>query len=929
MVSFVAAFCKKLLTDFSPEELYKVDIVVPSQRIALHIKKELANTLLQPVFLPNIKTINVFIGEFYKQKPIDSLSALFELYQSYCKVFKNPDSFDTFLSWGNQILSDFNDIDKYLLDEKNVFGNLKSIKEIESWSFNSEELSETQKKFLLFWEQLGELYTVYNQDLSEKGLCTVSKMYKEIANEPYRYFKDFKQSKVYFLAFNALSKSEEQLFKYFTKSGMGECVWDVDAYYLNNIQQEAGLFIRKYKEWSTISEEVLSTNLLKSEKNIELLAAKSNLDQVNYISKIISENQAFNQRNSAVVFADESLLRPFLNVIPENIERMNVAMGYPLSQSYSFTLLDVLFKTLKSITRYRNKKHLYYKDFELLFKNEMVQTFLKYKKCDLTNLVRKVQQYNYTYIPQAFIEEHLGETTQLFNFVFYNEKQTIAETLTSIIELFQEIRQSYLALNTDVIEREALYKLLLDLDKVKEYLAEFPYLETVEGLRIITSSILRAETISFFGEPLQGLQVLGLLETRGLDFENVVLVSCNEDILPKSSFSDSLMPNDLRVYFGLPTKIEKDAIFAYYFYRLIQRAKNVYLLYNNGLSEKLSSNEKSRYLLQLAKELPEVNSSIKITEKSFDFERNALLNNDSIIIKDAAYFERVDAYLKSGISVSAINKYVECPKDFYVKYLLRISEEKEIEETIELSTYGTIIHEVLEELYRMYSPLITQDSIVQMLKEHSEVLEKVFLKYFPGENYKEGKNYLQYRLAAHTVQSFLKKEKESIEANGAIKIIGLEENYSFSLKVMTKQGEKEVVLKGNFDRIDQLSDAVRIIDYKTGNVAKADLKLNLEELDKKPKALQLLFYQYLYYKDISKVNPNTQIGDKVTCGMYSLKKLNQGLVELEWEKNDLETLNQNCFDALESYLINWIEELYDTESIIIHNPKAKYCEFCS
>lgn len=928
MTTFVSSFCQKLLHDFSPEELHLVDVVVPSQRIALHLKKELANTLHQPVFLPNIKTINVFIAAFYKQKPIDKISALFELYQSYCNVFKNPDSFDVFLNWGNQILADFNDIDKYLLDEKNVFGNLKSIKEIESWSFNSEELSETQKKFLLFWEQLGELYLTYNQDLKAKGLCTVSKMYREIAQEPYLYFKDFNQKRVYFLAFNALSKSEEQIFKYFTKSGMGESIWDADAYYINNTQQEAGLFIRKYKEWGSISEQTLSQELIKNDKNISIFGAKSNLDQVNYISKIIAENSEFNKRNSAVVFADEGLLRPFLNVIPDSIERMNVAMGYPLQHSYSFTLLDVLFKTLKSVARYRNKKHLYHKDFELLFKNEMVQTFLKYKKCDLSNLIRKVQQYNYTYIPQSLIEEHLGEQIHLFNFIFFSEQHTVVYILESISMLFQEIRQCYLEQNSDVIEKEALFKLLIDLNKVKEYLVEFPYIETIDGLRIITSQVLSGETISFFGEPLQGLQVLGLLETRGLDFENVVLVSCNEDILPKTSFSDSLMPNDLRIYFGLPTKVEKDAIFAYYFYRLIQRAKNVYLIYNNGLSEKLSSNEKSRYLLQLEKELPTQNPRVKIIEKSFDFERNTLQNNETIVEKDAAYFARVDAYLQSGISVSAINKYYDCPKDFYVNYLLRISEQKEVEETIEVSTYGTIIHEVLENLYKTHSPLISVESIDRMLADFQVVLDEVFLSYFPSGNYKEGKNYLQFKLAAHSIESFLKKEKSLIKSQGVIRIIGLEETYSFTVNVKTKLGEKAVVFKGNFDRIDQLGDAIRILDYKTGNVDTKDLKLNLDQLEKKPKALQLLFYQYLFFKDSTKDRPKPKIGDKVICGMYSLKKQNQGLVELQFEKNNLDTLQQEFFEALEDYLMNWIEELYDVDVPIAHNVNARFCEFC-
>jgi CRISPR/Cas system-associated exonuclease Cas4 (RecB family) len=924
MVTFVQSFCKHFAAAHPQQEWYLLDVVVPSQRIALHLKKELNQYVVGSAWLPNIRTINDFIGEYYPQKPMDGITTLFELYQSYCKVVSNAESFDQFLNWGNQIIGDFNDIDKYLLDDKQVFGNLKSIKEIESWSLNAETLTETQQRFLAFWEKLGEVYSQFKLDTNEKGWCTGAQMYRDLATEPYRYFASFKNKHVYFLAFNALSKSEELIFNYFVKSGQGTCFWDADEYYLKDVHQEAGLFIRQFQKWSGHQSVGISNALQGEAKFIQIYSAKSNLDQVNVVAKIIGENNNFNENNSAVVFADEGLLRPFLAAIPENIQQMNVAMGYPLRETYSFTLLDIIFKTLKSISRYKNKQYLYFKDFDQLFNNEMIRTFLLAKGIRLQSLIQEVKKFNFTYIPKSRIIESLKDQSALFSFLWYDEQRSAVEQLNHITQLFDEIRSVYLQHKKDSIELEALYKLNKDLTLTKTYLLRYPYISTTEGLRIITHQLLRSETIDFFGEPLQGLQVLGLLETRGLDFENVILVSCNEEVLPKSSFNDSLMPIDLRTFFGLPTKQQKDAIFAYYFYRLIQRAKNIHLVYNDGLTEKLNSTEKSRYLLQLEKEVCTSNPAIVLRNHQIDFERlsTTQVSAEKVIIKDEIYYQKLDAFLQGGISISAINTYLTCPKNFYIKYLLRIGDETEIEETIEVSTYGTIVHEVLQSLYQTAFPLLTVAAIDQMLADYESATNRVFNKYFPAGNYLEGKNYLQYMLALQTVRAFLNKEKSFVSDNGVISLIGLEQKFERVAEIETEKGIKQVTFKGVFDRVDKIGSKTRIIDYKTGIVEAKDLVVDTANLGKKHKVNQLLFYVYLMQgKDLN--TPH------LTSGIFSFKRMNQGLLNLRMDKEEIIDFDETLMEAYTYFLNEVVQSMYASENEVRHNVESPYCEYCN
>jgi hypothetical protein len=636
-------------------------------------------------------------------------------------------------------------------------------------------------------------------------------------------------------------------------------------------------------------------------------------------SSILSNDIAFSTKKSALIFADESLLRPMLNVLPNSIDKMNVAMGYPLNASNSYSLLDHIFSTLKNVERYQQKSSLYYKDYENIFHHELIQLLIDNKKINLSSIEEKVNKQNYTYIPKQLVNDTLGNESRLFDVLFFDGKVTMSQLVDSVIVLFEEIRDILLQLNVDVIEKEAVLVILSNLRKLSVVLVKHPIVKSPDSILLMVKQLIRTGKVSFFGEPLQGLQVLGLLETRGLDFENLVLLSCNEEILPAASYSQSLMPFDLRKYFGLPTKDDKEAMFAYYFYRLLHKSKNVHLIYNNGAPDGMSTNEISRYLLQIQNEL---GSDVV---KLFYHENKEVTEIDGL---DA--FENIGGskdiqvrlrhFLKQGLSASAINTFNRCPRDFFFSYLLRPNEADKVEESIESSTFGTIVHEVLEELYTVEGGLITIELNEIMTNTFESVLLKHFLKIFPNENFKSGKNLLQYETAKYSIAQFLKMEKKFIKENGVIKILGLEESYKKEITCQTPEGEVKFFLKGNIDRIDKVGNKIRIIDYKTGKVTSA-LVLKDELKSMYPHAMQLLVYLYLF--------EGNENGSTIESGILSMKDIASGLQILRKDSKDEEGIK--CFDehlkiTFEKYIQSFVSELF--ESDFSHDPSSQYCDMC-
>ncbi len=920
MTTFLNRIAEDIIENYAIEDYKELLLIVPSRRVGLHLKKEMASLLKQTFWSPQIKTIDEFLTEKHELGVVDSITVHFELYKAYCQLFGNEETFDSFQSWSSQILNDFNEIDRYLLSHKEVFSNLKDIKEIEQWSFNAEELSENQNKFLVFWEKLGELYELFSKQLEDLQLATSAKVYRDIATYPKKYLNNLPYKKIYILGFNALSKSEEEIFRHLYQTSQAKLFWDADQYYLKNKLYEAGNFIRRYN-WASESIKAVESNLTTQEKNIHLYPAKTAIDQVNIAAKIMEENEAFREQKSALILSDETLLNPLVNAIPVGLDKMNITMGYSIGNTLAKELFETCLDIIISSQRFSKgkSKSIYFKDLNKLLENALFKKFSETERKKFTYLKSTVVKFNYTFITPKNLTYFLADYSQHLDFLFYDSSKEPAVCLEEIAQFIQKVRSQLIQQDELNIEIEALYKIEQIIAKIQSVISIYPYIKTLPGLRKLIWQILGKEKLSFYGEPLQGLQIMGFLETRALDFENVILLSCNESFLPGVAPSNSLIPFDLKLFLKLPTKSDREAIFAYYFYRIIQRAKNVHLVYNDGIANQLESNEISRYIIQIENELKNIDSvTIKKHHINYDTEQKKLTKN---IFKDELTLKKIDAFLTNGLSPSALNGYLACPLDFYYKYILRIKEQEEVEEAIESSTQGTITHKVLENLYTEFGPIINSEAIDKMLKAYEAETHLIFEEYFPQGNYKTGKNLLTFSMVLKGIKKFLTNEKSFVAKNGVIKILGLEEDLRHTLTVETTNGTKEVVVKGNADRIDLINNTIRIIDYKTGYVEQKDVGTSFVKVLEHPKANQLLFYAYLYFKNHQKIN--------IQSGIISFRNLNAGLINLKLKEDRKEIeFTAELFEEYEELLIAEIQSIYNTDLTFEHDDTALYCMIC-
>lgn len=913
MLSFLDESAQKILQQHTIEELKNIVIVLPSKRAGLHFKTALSNLTAKTFWAPKIVTLDDFILDFHTASPVNSIAVHFELYACYQRVFDEPGSFENFHNWSSQILNDFNEIDRYLIDNKEIFKSLKNIKEIDAWSFNNEVLSPGQEKFLEFWENLGELYTLFNSHLQNKNLSTKGRIYRDIASSPEKFLNNLSYQKVYVLGLNALSKSEEIILTYLKNIGKVEIFWDADPYYLQNHDHEAGNFIRKHAEKSEINQ--LSA-YIETQKNITIYPANSNIDQIAISGQILGEN--FNQSKNALILADELMLTPLLNSFPTGVENMNITMGFPISNTLTAELTTIIFdlqiNTKRFLSRQR-KNAIYYKDFFLFLQNPVILEYVKTFEINVQELITKITKFNISYIPKNELSATFEKTPEIIKILFYNQDSEVTNLLSNIIQFFSRVHSQLLPKDFDKIEIEALYKTIHNFKLVHQFNKQYPVIESVEGIKKLFFVVNKNEKLSFYGEPLQGLQIMGLLETRAIDFENLIVLSCNEKSLPGTNSQNSFIPQDLKEYYGLPTKHDRESIYAYYFYRILQRSTNIHLIYNNGLPNELDSNEISRYLIQIEKELP---YPIKIKHYNFEWKNKS---QHIQITKNKETITKIDFLFEKGLSPSALNTYLRCPLDFYYKYVLRIREKDELEETIENNTQGDIIHKVLEDLYKEKGPIINLKEIDWMLGKFRELTEDAYQDVFPSNSFKHGKNLLYYNLALQSIELFLNKEKEFIKAHGPIEIIGLETKIETTIEVPTEFGIKKVLLKGKADRIDKHHGKIRIIDYKSGYTSQDQVSSSFDNITKSYKAIQLLFYAYLYNKQ--------NIGIIPQSGIISMKNINAGLLNftLKQGRSSAE-LSQESLDEFEKILKELIADIYDNSTSFSHNLDSKYCMMC-
>ena len=900
-----------------PNQLTDICIVLPNKRAGLFLKQNLSKLINKPSWLPQIIGTEELIEQLSEVEIIDNVTQLFELYNVYKKSIAEPETFDEFSKWGQILLHDFNEIDRYLVPTSDLFKHINEIRALEVWNLGEREITEFQSHYLKFWKQLGNLYQLYRQHLTDNYIAYQGLAYRIVAESLTKNPEQFIKEKItwhqlVFVGFNALNKAEELLITELKKQQKCEVLFDADEYYLNDDMQESGLFLRELKKKNAFQPFNWVTNKFKTEeKKITVFGIPQNVGQAKYIATIINEiSDIKNYTDTAVILADENLLIPVLQSIPEKIKNINVTMGYPLKNTPLNNFFEIYFTTLVNAERFGNKGNLTYhhQDLIKLFQLPFSQLIFSKKVCE--TIKKEIIKNNWVFINK---DKLVWINKQLI--LPLKENYSIIEILEQCIAFIEEGKNN----EKFDIELEYLFQFALLFNQIKTLINTYPFLENSKEFYSLYHQILSSYSIALYGEPLKGLQVLGMLETRNIDFKNIILISANEGTLPAGKSFNSFIPFDIKRAYQLPTHIEKDAIYAYHFYRLIQNATNINILYNTETNE-FGSGEQSRFITQIEHELIRydnitINKQLvtypTIHKKVVDFN---VKNTPTIINKIKERFAK-------GISPSALITYINCPLDFYYKYVLGVGEVEEVEETIDIPTFGTYVHKSLEILYQNFvGKNITVDDLNLMLKKATTTVTAVFCEDFKINELQSGKNLLTLNVAQNYITTFIKNEIKYVnDLSAPLFINALELELKSELIV---DGVK-ITLKGYADRIDSCGNQLRIIDYKTGLVEPAQLKIkDINELldAKKSKAFQLLMYALMYTKN------NNIDAISLTSGIISFRTLSNGF--MPFTNNNAIIIDKIILSDFEVLVKDLIKEIFDIENSFAHQPNAKYCMFC-
>ncbi len=861
-------------------ELSSCTIVLPNKRAKVFLLESIKKQLVGTAFAPTIISIEDFIEEISGLRSIDPIELLFEFYEVYLSVTEKSkqQTFDEFATWAKTALQDFNEIDRYLLDPNHVFSYLKDIEALKRW--NLEPLSTTKliDSHLEFWAKLPLYYESFYNHLLNKGIGYQGLLYRE-AEKKIIPFTNTISNQIYFAGFNALNQAEEKIVKHLANENKAKIYWDIDEVFLNDAYHDAGLFIRKLKkEWKPFVNQDFEwvVNHFSEAKNIEIIGTPKSIGQAKIVGTIIEKIQSKspNLENTAVVLGDENLLLPVLFGLPASVEALNITMGYPSKNNPAQLLISKLFK-LHTNAKQRNEKSytFYYKEVLAILNHPLIEPF-----CKVEAVVDVINSNNFTFFSREklfslYAEKYPNSSNILFELLFARWDD-ISEILANLNAVLLHIKSQLSNDNSEEkIAKTFLYSIYKIIVKLTTYHDKYHQIDNLNALHAIYKQIVDLAEVSFEGEPLSGLQVMGVLESRVLDFENVIITSVNEGKFPAGKSQNSFIPYDVKKELGLPTYKEKDAIYCYHFYHLLLRAKNVWLLYNTD-NEGIDAGEKSRFITQLEIEKQpnhNITSAIYnavLPEKAY--EPITIPKTDKIIAR------LHEIATDKGFSPSSLTNYIRNPMQFYMQRILRINEAEDVEENIAANTLGTIIHNALEELY---TPYLNQFLALHHIEAMESLIDAVILKYFKQE-YKEGeitkgKNLLAFEVAKRNVYNFLQLEKKAIvEENAAIKVLLLEA--PLSCEIQLESFDFPIKIAGKVDRIEERNGVIRIVDYKTGKVDANSLKLPdvlaLTPEIENEKIIQLLCYALMFENHELRQNRD------VTAGIISFKNMKNGFL---------------------------------------------------
>ena len=914
----------------------EVTIVFPNRRAGLFFQKYLAERIDKPIWSPRITGIEDFIIGLSTQKTADKLELILELYKVFSKLNKSKESFDRFYYWGNIMLQDFDEIDKFMVDPELLFKNLAHVKNIENsldyledeqknliagfWKSFGDKLSRHQTGFLELWDNLFQTYKLFKNSLYEKGIAYTGMIYRDVEEELQMGQSSPQIGKVIFAGFNALSKSEEAIITWFVKEGKGEVFWDADDYYLSDNKQEAGKYLREMKYGNVVLGKTFRGSygnaFIDTDKRIEVISVASDVGQAQQASEILSQIGEELNENTAVVLPDSELLFPVLHALPGKLEKLNITMGYPLATSSVYGFLDAL---LDLQIRAEEKNAYHFRPVLTVLRHPV---FSQLKDESARELEKQIMQHNTIWISKKKIENK----SRVLDMIFCKPK-SLTTYLLDILRFLAEH-------NEDLVEREFYFHFYTLINRLNEFVLTNQLELSSTAFQKIFRQIVQNERLPFEGEPLLGLQVMGILETRNLDFDNVIVLSMNETLMPPAPKNNSFIPFSIRKVFDLPVVDQQDAMYAYIFYSLVQRAKRVSFIYNST-EETGKSGEVSRFVRQLQYE-----SRLKISHKTITTDVNIQDPNVITIpmndhIRDRLYrFTSIRGYQKR-FTPTALSTYLDCRLRFYFKYVLELYEQEEVSEDVDPMVFGNILHHVMEQLYLKFdqdgSRIVKKEDIVMLRDRIDEVIENQFARQFgqEEENFDfEGHNVLVREIIKKMVLKVLQIDMQ----NTPFEILGVEaddkKGYILNTPIDSNGRSFNVGMKGIIDRIEHKEGVIRIVDYKTGQDEKnfTDIaSLFDRDFKKRNKAIfQTFFYGLLYLN-----SAEDSIDIRIQAALFNIRDIFRSDFSplIQCNKTDVHDIKM-YIGEFEERLKSLLTEILDPDLAFDQTSDNKKCEYC-
>lgn len=911
MTPFLQQVAKALLAEHGTS-LRDVAIVLPSQRAGLYLRKWIAEEAGKPLWSPRIFTIGTFMEVLSGLRPLAPEELLFEGYEAYRKVEGDKaKGFGDFLQWAPTTLADISEADAHLVPLESYYRDLRSWEEIE-WTFNDNPLSRSQQQMVNFWAMVGKLHAALNTRLLEQGAGTTG-LIERSAVSRIGEGKSIWQA-VWTIGLNALTPAQESVLRYFQSMGSVRFAWDADHYYLDRPEQEAGQHLRKAVGTFGPGFIAMGNNLVEGDLRLTLIRAPNDVSQAWCAAGLLKNASEDERARTAIVLADESLLQPLLEALPSDIGPINITMGLPVAQLPIGSFLDALHRLHAGM---RPEAGFFHDDVERFLGHPFLrQRPMTAPQAPLSKATRGLHP---AYIPARSLHD-LFQGSEFFPEaakVFTEVRDVRAGMPMVTVEALSWARR---AMEGNDLASEQIYQASLVLRRIHLLLDRYTHELDLKAYSALFHRLLGSSRIGLFGEPLAGVQVMGMLEARALDPERLIVLGAQEGSLPTGGEGRSFIPFELRRAHGMPLREGNDAVQAYNFLRMLQRAREAVLIWPEGAEPA----GPSRFILQLEHELfkgkEERMAVLDARIPSLQVHSAAIR-----VLKDEAVIKIMQERLAKGLSPSALGDWLRCPLDFHFKHVLKLKESEQFDVRIAPDLLGSALHGAMELVYEPFVGKPLEASALLAAAGRIEEMIVAGLKEKVGEEQlSHGQPLLQVRMAVHAAQRFLRNEAEVVQQGAVITPLELEGELSHELKMATEAIGSPVRMKGRFDRVDKRDGQVRILDLKSGKVDPQDLKVNellLEALlGKRRYAAQLLVYAWLYLQERPDV-------DSVQAGILPLQRAASS-EPLMMQLPGGPTVTREDLSGIEDLFTEAVIRMMDPSIPIVHDPQSKYCVFC-